>query len=369
MNGTTKQRYISTSIWDDDWFDSLTEREKLVYFYLLTNTHTNPAGVYQCTLKNIRLEIGLEREEIERIMAKFEVAGKAFYYCGYIIIPKWLNHQRIGDRSTLFLGAVKVLKSLPDDVKKFISDRRHYDYDVSNIIGSEYPIDNLSQNNNNLSISYQENDKISTHDIDFDLDIDSDVVVDHRDISSCEEKPPDDDSKTTTDILSIQAIAKGNGFFLTDSQAGAFHCLDPAWLSGDFNFLVFAAEKINADTSKTHGDHERIFAKSWSYQNLLQEYPAWLKKKKTESIVREKSRQKAKTEQEKQRQLRELRKHKHKTCTHCGVVFKNIAIRGNCPSCGWDYILDEEKVAFVFREQINLQEAYRNMLREKHSGI
>jgi hypothetical protein len=138
MNSQTKQRYISTSIWSDDWFDSLSEREKLVYFYLLTNEHTNAAGVYQCTLKNVRLEIGLGREEIERIMAKFAEAGKAFYFREYIIIPKWLRHQKIKERSGLFLGMVKVLKGLPDEVKAFISDRRHYDYDVSEYIGNFY---------------------------------------------------------------------------------------------------------------------------------------------------------------------------------------------------------------------------------------
>jgi hypothetical protein len=134
MNNLTKQRYISTSIWSDDWFDSLSEREKLVYFYLLTNEHTNPAGVYQCTLKNVRLEIGLDREEIERIMGKFGDAGKAFYFMDYIIIPKWLKHQKIKERSGLFLGACRVLKSLPEEVKEFISDRSHYDYDISDII-------------------------------------------------------------------------------------------------------------------------------------------------------------------------------------------------------------------------------------------
>jgi hypothetical protein len=136
MNSQTKQRYISTSIWSDDWFDSLSEREKLVYFYLLTNEHTNPAGVYQCTLKNVRLEIGFDRQEIEKIMAKFANDGKAFYYREYIIIPKWLKHQKIKERSGLFLGAVNVIKGLPDEIKAFISDRRHYDYDVTPYIGS-----------------------------------------------------------------------------------------------------------------------------------------------------------------------------------------------------------------------------------------
>ena len=167
MNIMTKQRYISTSIWDDDWFDSLSEREKLVYFYLLTNTRTNIAGVYQCTLKNMRLEIGLDREEAERIMGKFAADGKAFYFKDYIIVPKWLKHQKIGERSKLFIGAVKILKSLPDDIKDFISDRRHYDYDISEIIGP---------NNDSLSIAYAQNGENSAHDsdLDSDLDLDSD---------------------------------------------------------------------------------------------------------------------------------------------------------------------------------------------------
>jgi ABC-type uncharacterized transport system involved in gliding motility auxiliary subunit len=71
MNATTKQRYISTSIWYDDWFDSLTEREQLFYFYLLTSPHSNAAGVFQCTLKIMRMEKNLEHDEVVRIMKKF----------------------------------------------------------------------------------------------------------------------------------------------------------------------------------------------------------------------------------------------------------------------------------------------------------
>ena len=48
MDGNTKQRYISTSIWLDEWFDSISGKEKLVYLNLLTNTQTNAAGVYRC---------------------------------------------------------------------------------------------------------------------------------------------------------------------------------------------------------------------------------------------------------------------------------------------------------------------------------
>jgi hypothetical protein len=90
MNSETKQRPISTSIWSDDWFKSFSVREKLVYFYLLTNERANADGVYQCTYENIRVALGLEREEIGRAMAKLTEAGKVFYSQGYVIIPKEL---------------------------------------------------------------------------------------------------------------------------------------------------------------------------------------------------------------------------------------------------------------------------------------
>ena len=223
MNANTKQRYISTAIWDDDWFDSLSVLEKLVYFYLLTNTHTNAAGVYQCTLKNMRLEIGLNREQVEEIMGKFAATGKAYYYKDYIIIPKWLRHQKVGERSKMYLGAAQVLKSLPEDVKAFLRVRKHYDYDVSEIIGkgdiaNEYPIDSLCQNKDSLSnktdnllenedktgIADRKNDLLTAHDSDSDLDSDLD---------------PDLDIDTRSDTLSAYFIKQWQG------NADVFNCL------------------------------------------------------------------------------------------------------------------------------------------------
>jgi hypothetical protein len=139
MNSLTKQRYISTSIWSDDWFDSLTEREKLFYFYLLTNQHTTPAGIYPCTIRDMRAEFNVTREEVLALLKTFEEAGKAFYYKEYIIIPKWLKHQKIEERSRMFLGALKVLRALPDELKEFVRERRHYDFDVTPYIGAGKP--------------------------------------------------------------------------------------------------------------------------------------------------------------------------------------------------------------------------------------
>lgn len=188
MNGTTKQRYISTSIWSDEWFDSLSPKEKLIYFYLLTNIHTNPAGVYPFALKYICADTGCSREEVNTAMTKFEEAGKAYFYREYMIIPKWLKHQKIKERSGLFLGAVSVLKSLPDEIKDFIADRRHYDYDVSAYIErvsrpSQDPLETLPCDDaipslefgETLSGNTQDTPPNSTHDSDLDPDLDIEI--------------------------------------------------------------------------------------------------------------------------------------------------------------------------------------------------
>jgi hypothetical protein len=76
MDGRTRQRYISTSIWMDEWFDSLNPAEKLIYFHLITTPQTNCAGVYQFSLKYICADTGLSRETVGSAIEKFQGAGK-----------------------------------------------------------------------------------------------------------------------------------------------------------------------------------------------------------------------------------------------------------------------------------------------------
>jgi rubrerythrin len=200
--------------------------------------------------------------------------------------------------------------------------------------------------------------------VDEDVNVNEDVDVTTDTLSENETPKP----TTTINSQLIQEIAKSQGFFITTKQAKDFHCLDPTWLAGDFNFIVFAAEKISSDKNKEHSDHERIFIKAWSYQNLVQEYPVWFKKKKAEAHALERNRQRAEAEQERQRALSAVKNNKNKTCTNCGTAFEDIDVPGSCPSCGWSYSLDEEKMAFVFCEHKSLSEAFDNMLRDKYGN-
>ena len=87
------RRSINTRIWSDDWFESLTPSEKLLWVYFLTNAQTNMLGIYEISLKRIQFETGLNKETIEKALKGFETVKKAFYNNGFIILPNWLKNQ------------------------------------------------------------------------------------------------------------------------------------------------------------------------------------------------------------------------------------------------------------------------------------
>ena len=130
-DSTTKQRYISTSIWDDDWFWALDDQGQKLFFYLLTNERTNVAGIYEIALSRIAKDTRWEIETVKAVLATFEVAGKAFYRHGYVILPSWPHHQKWWSRSKIKLGIDAVLASIPDRVYQELGQ---------NGIGYRYPI-------------------------------------------------------------------------------------------------------------------------------------------------------------------------------------------------------------------------------------
>ena len=80
------QRYVDTGFWDDAWVETIQPLERYLYLYLITNPLTNIAGVYKITLRRIHNDTGLEIPEIERILALFAKAGKAYLHGEYIVL-------------------------------------------------------------------------------------------------------------------------------------------------------------------------------------------------------------------------------------------------------------------------------------------
>jgi hypothetical protein len=193
------------------------------------------------------------------------------------------------------------------------------------------------------------------------IDIDRDIDVD---------RAATDDSATnqTTNFSNIQDTAKSLGFFLTDKQAQGFHSLDPVWLSGDFNFLAFAAGRVKENTGKTHGDHERIFSKAWGYPNMINEFPAWQESKIAEAAAQEEQRRKEEIAKEKRQKLDEARNAGPQKCRNCGAaIAAPKGFRGSCPSCNYDFLFNGDKGEWEFHEQYSLSEEYKKLLQRRSS--
>jgi hypothetical protein len=367
MDGTTKQRYISTSIWSDDWFDSLSTLEKLIYFHLLTNEFTNAAGVYHFSLKQIRIDLDISREEIQAAMEKFEAAGKAYYFEEYIIIPKWLKHQKISERNKIFLGVLSILRGLPDDIKQFIADRNHYDFPVEKYVeipsgDGPCPVEDGPSPKKvwpmpKKGVAHAKNDEISAHDSDLDLDLDisgggrSDYSDPPGGKNPAPEKPPPPPL-----LKIIKTNAAREGFIIGDDLAGKFLAsgIDPAWFSGPHDFTAFMARKVRQKYPKAPPEEQRnLFIGAIAWDNLRREYPAWRDAQTAASANREKDRAK---------------KLIPPRC-ECGAELHGAR---RCPSCGRILEFDETTWGFVFLpplpEDQALSALFRDEIRSRKTG-
>jgi hypothetical protein len=134
------QRYISTSFWNDPWIlDECTSDERYVYLYLLTCPNSNIAGIYELSLRTAELHTGYDRDQLKRIFSRFSEAGKAYYYQGYVIIPKWPAHQRWSERSKIKAGIENIIERLPAEVLGY-AKQKNYDFPIPDSL-IRYPTD------------------------------------------------------------------------------------------------------------------------------------------------------------------------------------------------------------------------------------
>lgn len=115
-NSTSKNRYIDTSFWDDEWVTELDPSEKLLYIYLLTNPLTNIAGIYKLTKKRICFDTGFNTTTVDFIFQKFEQAKKVFRCGEYVILKSWCKHQTWETSNNVYKGIINCLSEMPAEV-------------------------------------------------------------------------------------------------------------------------------------------------------------------------------------------------------------------------------------------------------------
>ena len=130
----SKQRVVRDEIWDDEWFFDLDPESKLVWFFLLTNTRCNIAGVYKLNTKWAARTIGMEPEQIEKILYEFVEKGKLHREREWIILINFTKHQAMNP--SVVAGIQRVINDLPDDLQEYMSKIVRFDNIVYKNVGT-----------------------------------------------------------------------------------------------------------------------------------------------------------------------------------------------------------------------------------------
>lgn len=106
-------RNIQMSFWTDAKIaDTFTPDEKLMYLYLLTNPHTNLCGCYEISSRQIAFEIGLKREQIEKLIKSLQDKRVIVYSTDSreVLLVNWHKYN--------WTSSEKLRKPLREEVKK-----------------------------------------------------------------------------------------------------------------------------------------------------------------------------------------------------------------------------------------------------------
>lgn len=125
-------RNIQMSFWTDSKImDDFTPEDKYFYLYLLTNPHTNLAGCYEISLKQLTGETGYTEDRIMKLIDRLEnIHGNIRYSreTKEILVLNWSKYN--------WTNSEKFKKSLTNDLSK-IKDERFKQYLVNIISGKD----------------------------------------------------------------------------------------------------------------------------------------------------------------------------------------------------------------------------------------
>lgn len=105
-----KNRYINTKFWTDPLVRKVGSQTKLLWLYLLTNNHSNIAGIYEIPKDVMQFESGIK--DLDKSIKQLMEAGKIFYHDDWIVVINFVKHQNIRS-SRIIAGIHKALEDVP----------------------------------------------------------------------------------------------------------------------------------------------------------------------------------------------------------------------------------------------------------------
>jgi len=119
----SKERYLNTKFWDDNYIVDLDPIEKLLFIYFLTNPLTNIIGIYEITIRRIAFDTGIDQDMVLKILDRFERDNKIKYSQGYIVIKNFTKHQK--NNPKINTGIALLIQEIPKELIDWVN----IDYD------------------------------------------------------------------------------------------------------------------------------------------------------------------------------------------------------------------------------------------------
>ncbi len=110
-------RSINTELWDDEWIETLTPHEKLLWLNFLTNKKSNLLGIFKVSVRRAAFETGLSNDEVANGWRRFIADGKVVFIDGYVIFRNFLKNQRYNPN--MKKAVISIFNSLPNSVRGF----------------------------------------------------------------------------------------------------------------------------------------------------------------------------------------------------------------------------------------------------------
>jgi uncharacterized phage protein (TIGR02220 family) len=91
----SKNRYVNTGFWTDEYIEDLDPIDKYVFLYCLTNPLANIAGIYKISLSRMLFETKLEKNRLLKAFEGFKKDEKILYQDGWIACKNTIKHQKL----------------------------------------------------------------------------------------------------------------------------------------------------------------------------------------------------------------------------------------------------------------------------------
>lgn len=142
-----KTRIVWTKVWDDEWFDKLSQEARILFLFCLTNQTIGLSGYFELREKTICYYTHLTKQQLTK--AKKELFPKARFYESWVYLPKAVNYNGYyGEKNQIALN--KELATIPDKVKTTLNSKDLDTLSISYVYPIDTTINHKSNNINNM---------------------------------------------------------------------------------------------------------------------------------------------------------------------------------------------------------------------------